>query len=132
MSILAGALRAGRRQAGARFTESLNFYVDNGVTTNPDTLVDTRTTTVLYTVPGRVKYPTSTVSESAAAGQSFATQDVQVHVAVGSTPNVRPDHFCRVVASTVDPGLVGRVYRIKGSAQAGQVTASRYPVEEAS
>lgn len=132
MSILAGALRSGRRQAESRFTETLEFYVDGGIVTNPDTLVDTRSTTVLHTVPGRIKYPTATVSQSAAVGQSFATQDVQAHVAVGSTPSVRPDHFCRVTASTVDPGLVGRVYRVKGSAQAGQVTAHRWPLEEQS
>lgn len=132
MSILAGALRAGRAQAESRFTETLTFYTST-VTQNPDTLIDTVTETAIHAaIPGRIKYPTSTVSESSAVGQVFAAQDVQAHVAVGSATNVRADHFCRVTASTVDPGLVGRVYRVKGSAQSGQVTAHRFPVEEVS
>jgi hypothetical protein len=37
-----------------------------------------------------------------------------------------------VLASSVDPSLVGRKFRVAGNAQAGQVTSHRYPVEEVS
>jgi hypothetical protein len=122
----------GRAKAAERFTESLRFYSSDGVTVDPDTLDDVEATTVLHTVPGRIKFPTLTVSERSAVGQVFATQQVNVHVAVGSTPNVRVDHFVVVLASTVDPSLVGRKFRVSGNAQAGQVTSHRYPVEEVS
>lgn len=131
MSVLLGALTMGRKQAVSRFTETFTFYTS--ATTQDANLDDVVTETVVHAaVVGRVKYPTATVSESTAVGQRFAEQDVQVHVAVGSAPLVRADHFCRVTASSVDPGLVGRVFRVKGSPQAGQVTAHRFPVEEVS
>ena len=44
-------------------------------------------------------------------------------------PDVTVDTLWRVTASTVDPSLVGRVFRTKGLPQAGQVTAHRFPVE---
>jgi hypothetical protein len=122
----------GRSMASSRFTETLSFYSDDGTTVDPDTLNDVEDVTVLHTVAGRVKYPTLTVSERSAVGQVFATQSVNVHVAVGSAPDVRTNHFVTVTASTADPALVGRVFRVTGNAQSGQVTAHRFPVEEVS
>lgn len=129
MSLLSGALKMGRAQAVARFTETFTFYsVVESV--DPVTLAPSSVETNLYTaVAGRLKFSTLAVSESTAAGSSVSAQSVEIHVAVGATPNVRADHFCRMTASTSDASLVGRVFRIKGSAQAGQVTAARYPVE---
>jgi hypothetical protein len=132
LSIVSGTLAWGRSQAATRFTESLRFYSSDGVTVDPDTLDDVEATTVLHTVPGRIKFPTLTVSERSAVGQVFATQQVNVHVAVGSTPSVHVDHFVVVLASSVDSALVGRKFRVAGNAQAGQVTSHRYPVEEVS
>ena len=130
--ILAGALAYGRGQAEARFTERFTFFTAaRGV--DPNTLEDTMVETVRYAnVPGMVKYPSATVSESMAAGQSFSEQDVQARVAVGATPLVVTDDLCRVVSSLADAGLVSKVFRVKGAPQGGQVTAHRYPVEELS
>lgn len=133
MSLLTGALGMGRAQAESRFTETFTFFTSVPGDPNPDTLEDTTIETPIYTgVLGRVKYPSLTVSTSSAVGQTFATQDVNVSVAVGTIPLVHEGHFCRVTASTVDPGLVGRKFRVKGSAQAGQTTAHRFPVIEVS
>lgn len=121
----------GRQMAASRSTEVLEFF-SAVKSQDPDTLNDITTETILHTVPGRIKYPTTTVSESSAVGQRFAEQSVIASVAVASTPNVRTDHFCRVVSSLVDPGLVGRVYRVAGRPASGQVSAARYPVEEVS
>lgn len=127
------ALAMGRAMAEARFTETLTFYVSNGIITDPDTLVDIESKTTLYAnVSGRIKYPTTTVSDSSPAGQSIASQSVVVSVAVGATPLVRTDHFCLVTASSVDPDMVGRKFLIGGMPQSGQVTAHRYPVKEKS
>jgi hypothetical protein len=127
-----GALGMGRVMASSRLSETLKFYSVDGTTVDPETLEDVEDITVLHTVAGRVKYPTLTVSERSAVGQVFATQSVNVHVAVGSAPDVRANHFFTVTASTADPGLVGRKFRVTGNPQAGQVTAHRFPVEEVS
>lgn len=125
---LAARLPAFRGQAESRFTETLTAFT---VALDDDT--GTETETVLYSgVAGRLKFPTLTVREREQGAQTPAVQDVQVHVSVGATPLVVVNTFWRVTASTVDPALVGRVFRTKGSPQQGQVTAHRYPVEEVS
>lgn len=122
----------GQAMAAGRASETFTFYALGPLVEDPVSLESVPSEIVLHAnVPGRVKYPSTTVSEPDVVGQRRAEQDVQVRVAVGAAPLVRPDHFCRVTASTVDPGLVGRVFRVKGSPQGGQVTAHRFPVEEA-
>lgn len=129
MSLFSGALGVGRAQAEARFTETLTAYTVATVL-DESTGVETPTETVLYGgVAGRVKYPVATVSEKAQGSQVPAVQSLEVHVAVGATPDVFVNVLWRVTASTVDPALVGRTYRTKGEADSGQVTAHRYPVE---
>lgn len=131
MSVLSGALGMGRRQAEARFTETLEAYTVTRTGPDADGLY-TDTDVFLYQdIPGRVKYPTLTVHEREQGAQVPAIQDIEVHVAVGATPNVVVNVLWRVTASTADAGLVGRVFRTKGEPQSGQVTASRYPVERA-
>lgn len=129
MSVLTGALAAGRRQAEARFTETFKvFYVTNAL--DDSTGLETPTEVTVYaSVTGRIKFPTLTVSEREQGAQIPAVQDVQVHVAVGATPNVAVGHVWRCTASTIDDSLVGREVRTKGLPQAGAVTAHRYPVE---
>lgn len=128
MSLLQGALGMGRRQKESRFTETLEAFTVASVEGEDGVFADVETS--LYTgVPGQVKYPTFTVSERPQGGQVPAVQDIEIHVAVGATPNVAVNTRWRVTASTVDVSLVGRVYRTKGEAQSGQVTAHRYPVE---
>lgn len=129
MSLLHGALAMARATAEGNFTEVFTFYTSTPGT-DPDTLEDIEVESPIHAlIPGRIKYPTATVSESTAVGQRFAEQSVIASVAVGSTPNVLTDHLCRVVSSTVDPGLVGRVFRVTGQPASGQVSAWRYPVQ---
>lgn len=129
MSLLGGALGMGRAQAVARFTETFKAYTVTRVLDNDTGLYVDTEVTVYAAVVGRVKLPTMTVSERDQGAQAPAIQDVHVHVAVGSTPNVTVDVMWRVTASSADSSLVGRVFRTKGLPQAGQVTAWRYPVE---
>ena len=128
MSLLGGVLGAGRAQAEARFTETFKTYTVTRVLGESGEYTDTEVT-VNASVAGRVKFPTLTVSEREQGAQSPAVQDVHIHVAVGAAPDVTVDTLWRVTASTVDPSLVGRVFRTKGLPQAGQVTAHRFPVE---
>lgn len=121
-----------RAQAESRFTETLDVFTIEDVLDEATGLY-TPTEVVAYSgVSGRVRYPTLTVSERAQGSQVPAIQDVTIHVSVGSTPNVAVNHLWRVTASTSDASLGGRVFRTKGESQAGQVTASRYPVERVS
>lgn len=128
MNLIHGALRMGRRQTAARFTETFKVFTVARVLGAGGGYTDTEVT-VYASVLGEVKYPSLTVAERAQGGQVPAVQDVLIKVAVGSTPNVVVNTLWRVTASTVDPDLVGRVFRTKGEAQSGKVTAHRYPVE---
>lgn len=126
---IAGTLPFLRAQAESRFTETLRAYTTTQVF-DEETGLYTPAEVVLYSsVPGRVKYPQTAVSEKDQGAQIPAVQDVQIHVRVGATPNVVVNVMWRVTASSADASLVGRVFRTKGEAPAGQVTAARYPVE---
>ncbi|WP_277870939.1 DUF6093 family protein [Cryobacterium sp. Hh11] len=119
----------GRTQANARMTESVTV-----TTTTPGTTMDETTGTYPdvivshYAGVARIKYPTLTVSEKTPVGQTLAAQDVTLHLPVGLASQVSVDDVVTVTGSTVDPDLVGRVFRIKGIAQAGQTTAHRFPL----
>lgn len=132
MSLLGGTVAMGRAFIESTFTETVEFYRVSGTAVDPETLNEVETKVVVYTVPARVKYASMIVAEKRGAGEVIGSQSVTVSVAVGSTPTVNTDFFCKVTSSTVDTSLIGRVFRVKGFPQAGQVTAHRYPVEEVS
>ena len=120
----------GRAQANARMTETVTVttttpgeVMDESTGTYPDVIVSH------YGGVGRIKFPTLTVSERTPGGQTIAVQDVMLSLPVGFSSAVRIDDIVTVTGSTVDTDLVGRVFRIKGLAQAGQVSAHRFPVE---
>ncbi|TFD61128.1 hypothetical protein E3T43_01265 [Cryobacterium sp. Hh7] len=129
MSILGGALAMGRAQANARMSESVTV-----TTTTPGTTMDETTGTYPdvivshYAGIARIKYPTLTVSEKTPVGQTLAAQDVTLHLPVGLASQVSVDDVVTVTGSTVDSDLIGCVFRIKGLAQAGQVSAHRFPL----
>jgi len=132
MTLLSGALGAGRAHAATRATETLTvFYTTKSAEPDPVTGLYTDTEVPVHVgVLGRVKFPSMTVAERAQGAQVPAIQDVHIHVAVGSTPSVEKNHVWRVTASVVDDSLVGREFRTTGAQQAGQVSAWRYPTEE--
>ena len=127
--MLTGALAMGRTQANARMTETVTV-----TTTTPGTVMDESTGTypdVIVSHYGglaRIKFPTLTVSEQTPGGQTIAVQDVMLSLPVGFSSAVRIDDVVTVTGSIVDPDLIGRTFRIKGVAQAGQVSAHRFPV----
>lgn len=126
-------LSDGRRFVTSGFTETFTFFSEAfgeiPVGGTDPAIVET---VIHADVPGRIKFPSMVVSDREAAGQLVAMQSPEVHVAVGSTPNVREGHMCRVTASTVDVSLVGRKFRVAGWPQGGSTTSHRYPVTEAS
>lgn len=98
-----------------------------------DTLVTTRTLLdETYIGPGWIQYPSLTVSETSAGGQQVASAAPVLKVPIGAAPDIREGNLVRVTASTVDPTLVNREFRVKAWPQSGQVSAHRYPLEELS
>lgn len=118
-----------RAAAESRFTETFTAYtVAKVLDEATGGYVDTET--AMYAgVSGRVKFPSGTVSEPSQPGQVRAVQDIEVHVAVGATPNVAVNVLWRVTDSTADATLVTLTFRTKGIPQSGQTSAHRYPVE---
>lgn len=125
---IAQALADGRAIAEARMTETVTVgqYTDDvGTTGNATrTLVTER-----YAGIGRIKLETLAVSDRSEPDQSFVEQDPVLGIPTTS-PALHEGDEVVVTASTADPFLVGRRYRIAGTPQAGQTTAHRYPMKE--
>ncbi|MFD1203031.1 DUF6093 family protein [Leucobacter albus] len=90
-----------------------------------------RVLTPVYEGRARVKFPSASAYAASPAGQQVAITNIVLSVPSGS-PVFPPGLVVRVDSSADDPALVGRRFRIKGPAQAGQTTAHRYPVTEES
>ena len=84
-----------------------------------------------YVGKARVKYPSYAVAEQSPASQPIAQQDVVVSLPAGSGPVFEGD-MVRVVASSADGSIVGRMFRVKGQPVGGQTTAYRLTVTETS
>jgi len=129
MSMLGGLLGMGRAHAEARMTETVTVAL-YGDSSDPKTgeairvVVEHR-----YTGKARVKYPSYAVAQMSPQTQPVAQQDVIVSLPIGAGPVFEGDEVV-VTASTVDPAVVGRRFRVKGQPAAGQVTAYRVPVIE--
>lgn len=84
-----------------------------------------------YTGAARVKFPAASAVVKNPAGQQIVETGIVVSLPA-SAGLVPTGALVRVDASAADPALVGRFFRVKGPAQAGQTTAHRYPVVEES
>lgn len=133
MSVLGFTLGWGRRTAESIMAETveIGLYGDadepDPVTGNPvRELKELR-----YSGKARVKYPSYAVAESTPASQPVAQQDVVVSIPSGAAAVLDGDEVV-VTASTYDPLLVGRRYKVKGQPAAGQTTAYRIAVVEQS
>ena len=129
---LAAALPGLRAQAESRMTETVEvgaFKDDVNLETYEPTVILVESH---YVGKAQIKYPSLAVSDRVAASQQAALVSTVLKVPVGSGAGIRPGDRVRVTASTSDGSLVGRWYRIAAWPQPGQVTAHRYPLEEAS
>jgi hypothetical protein len=71
----------------------------------------------------------TSVSEREPASQPIAVSVLELHLPAGTT-GVEVDMRAICDACPEDPGMVGKVVRIKGPGTRGQVTSFRVPVEE--
>ena len=124
-------LQRGRRRANERMSETVTVgsFTDGVAEDGSPTRVPA---VARYDAkPGRIKYESLNAQEQDGAGSPVAMQTPHLSVPSGSPQFFEGDEVL-VVASAADALLVGRVYRVTGSAQAGQTTAHRYPLEELS
>lgn len=112
-------------------TEVVSVASATAGTTDPETLEPVPGSAAGYEGPARLKWVSTTVSDGDAAGQVIATQDVVLKVPV-TAPRLAVSAVVTVLSSSIDPGLAGRKFRVRGRPASGQVTAHRYTVEEIS
>jgi hypothetical protein len=125
---LAFALAAGATHAESRMTEAVKVGPLVEVE-DPTTYEMVKTVQADQIGIAQVKYPTLTVSERDLPGSQVGIGDVVVKRPV-SAPISPVGHWFEVTASSIDPSLIGRRYRIKSAPQSGQVSSHRYPVAE--
>lgn len=120
-----------RREAETLMTETVTVgrYTD---TTHPTTGDPVRTlTTSRYSGKGKIRYRSNDTQARNAAGGPVAAQEPVLSIPSGSARCFEGDEVV-VSASTSDGLLVGRRYKITGTAIAGQTSAHRYPLVELS
>lgn len=85
----------------------------------------------VYSGRCRLKWQQMRTTDTDVAGQMASESSVVLKLPIGTT-GVHEGMMVLVSASTVDPSLPGRRFRIAGTPQSGQVTALRFPVSEES
>lgn len=118
-----------RAQAESRMTETVQFYTSKETDGGPPNYDPVTVKTVIGETKARVRFQRRIGIDTETAGQMIAVRSLEVHVPVGSI-DVGPSVTVEVLASTIDPGLVGRKYRTVAAPEMGTVTAWRYSVEE--
>jgi hypothetical protein len=127
---LRSAVLAGRRAAMRTMLDTATVRAVAGVATDPLTGAVTPTySAALYT--GRCKVQSSGLqaATSEAAGHMFTVQDYRVDFPVGSFVPVI-GLVVTIDVATLDPNLVGRVFRVTSLLHKSQATAYRLGVEQ--
>ena len=124
-------LQRGRRRANERMSETVTVGSFTDGVADDGSATRVPAVTRYASKPGRIKYESLNAQEQDGAGSPVALQTPHLSVPTGSPRFFEGDEvLCE--ASEADVLLVGRLYRVTGSAQAGQTTAHRYPLEELS
>lgn len=124
---IAAALPELRAAAVSRMTETVRVgLLVEGTDENFDVI---HTLEVAYDGVGRLKFNQLASSDVDAGGQPVVKEGSVLSLPSG-TEGITPDMRVVVDESTADGSLVGRVFRVKGFAAAGQTTANRWTVEE--
>lgn len=126
MTIAAGAVAMGRKQAEASMESTCVITRATAPTENSDGVLTPGTPTSIYSGVCRLRFTDARSNEVAAAGQAISKQDPSLSIPVAGTgaANVRPDDIATI---TVDTETV--VARIAGMHTQTHATARRFPVE---
>lgn len=141
MTLAVGAVTMGRKQAEALMTTLCVIKRKTGTTEDANG-VPVDTFSIIYdhaTIPGtgakcRLKFTDARSDDVAAGGQGVAKQNPILSIPVTATgsASVRTDDICVITANPLDPGTVGRIYRIAGEHDMTYATARRFPLERQS
>jgi hypothetical protein len=100
-----------------------------GVTVNGTTGVSTPTYSTLYTGKCKVQSDSPRAANPDQGGTTMTVQRSRVDFPVGSfTPAI--GHVITITASDLDPGLVGRMFRVVALLHKSMATTYRLAVEE--
>jgi len=97
--------------------------------TDPDTGTVTPGSTPVYSGPCKVQQTISQASNPSAGGHQFTVQDVRWDTPVTAGPFLVGD-VVTMVASVLDPQLVGRAFRVIETFHKSGATAQRTRVSE--
>lgn len=126
---LRSTLLAGRRAAERNMTSTVRVSRPSRVLDEATgAYVDSWTT--VYEGPGKLQsYDNAYEQTPVAGGHTFITGRQMVHLPVGAT-GIRVDDVVEVVAEALNPGLLGRRWRVANTPAKSHQTALRFPVEE--
>ncbi|MFJ4997112.1 DUF6093 family protein [Microbacterium sp. NPDC088619] len=124
-------LQRGRESSERRMTETVQSgpYKSGTDPDSGDATNEIVSTT--YSGKGRIKYETTTVSDSDTSSQTVASQRLILSIPTDS-PRLQDGDGVTVSASLSDELLIGRFYTVEGSPESGQTTSHRYPLKELS
>jgi hypothetical protein len=129
VSAISTTLR-GRLAAEKLMIDSVTIRHQTGEATDPDTGVITPTLSTVYSGAAKVGQSAVPSGSPRDLGQASVTLiHLTVHVPMSVT-GVKVDDLVTVDASTLDPALVGRVFRVTSIGHKTYQTARRFDVQE--
>jgi hypothetical protein len=128
MSATTATLR-GRQAAETLMTDTCTVQRATGTSTNDTTGVVTPTYSTIYTGKCKLQRPAGGARHDEAEA-SVVVAPLQLHLPIVGSEAVTVDDIATVTAAAMDSGLVGKVFRIDGPADASLKTARRLPVIE--
>lgn len=126
-----GAMLRGRRQAEALMLDACTVKPVTGHTTNPTTGVVTSTYgTAVYTGKCKLQRQRGAFpSTPEAGGHQWTVAPLELHLPVSGSAAVSVGHVVEITAS-VDPALVGKMFRVRAGDRKSFQTAIRFQLEE--
>ena len=123
------AVLDGRREAESLMLDMCTVSRLGEPVTDPETGVVTPGETFVYSGPCKVQQTISQASNPSAGGHQFTVQDVRWDTPVTAGPFLVGD-VVTMVASVLDPQLVGRAFRVIETFHKSGATAQRTRVSE--
>lgn len=123
------AVLAGRREAEALMVDACDVMRPGDPVTDPETGNVIPGETFVYSGPCKVQQTISQASNPEAGGHQFTVQDVRWDTPVTAGPFLVGD-VVTMVASVLDPQLVGRAFRVIETFHKSGATAQRTRVSE--
>lgn len=123
-TLLAGRAAAERNMTSTVKVSRLARAFDEATGTYADSW------TTVYEGPGKLQFFDNAYEQTpVAGGHTFITGRQMVHLPVGAS-GIQVDDVVEVVADALNPGLLGRTWRVTNTPAKSHQTALRFPVEE--